>query len=227
MKDQRFDVGQGAMPYRDRWEAGGRLASALAAYQGRHPVVLGIPRGGVPVAAEVARRLGGDLDIVVARKLGAPMHPELAIGAVTADGGRFLNDEIVGALGVDPAYVEQVTREQMREAQRREARFREARPVIELKDRPVILVDDGLATGATMIAAVRAVRARHPAWLVVGVPVGSAESCAALATEADEVVCPMRPEPFHPIGLHYEHFEPVQDAEVVSLLSDAALLRSP
>jgi len=204
--------------YRDRVEAGAVLARLLERYHGQRPVVLGIPRGGVPVAAEVARRLGGELDVVVARKLGAPMHEELAIGAVTADGGRFLNDDVIRALGVSDEYLSRVTDEQMREARSREQRFRGARPPTPLTGRTVVLVDDGLATGATMRAAARAVRARGPARLVIAVPVGSTEACTALAGEVDEVVCPSRPEPFIAIGLHYLDFEQVDDSEVVALL---------
>ena len=207
--------------YRDRLEAGAVLARLLEGYRGQRPVVLGIPRGGVPVAAEVARRLGGELDVVVARKLGAPMHDELAIGAVTADGGRFLNDDVILALGVNDEYLSRVTAEQMREARSREQRFRGTRTPTPLTGRTVVLVDDGLATGATMRAAARAVRARGPARLVIAVPVGSTEACTALAGEADEVVCPSRPEPFIAIGLHYLDFEQVDDGEVVALLQVA------
>lgn len=206
------------LPYEDRAQAGARLARALEAYRGKNPVVLGIPRGGVPVAAAVARELDGQLDVVVARKLGAPMHEELAIGAVTADGGRFLNQDILRALGVSDEYLERVTARQMAEARSREQRFRGDRPPPPLEGRTVILVDDGLATGATMRAAARAVRARGPARLVIAVPVGAQEACADLAAEADEVVCPSRPEPFYAIGMHYVHFEQVDDADVIALL---------
>lgn len=208
--------------YRDRIEAGAVLARHLERYRGQRPVVLGIPRGGVPVAAEVARRLAGELDVVVARKLGAPRHEELAIGAVTADGGRFLNDDVIRALGVTDEYLSRVTEEQMREARSREQRFRGGRAPAPLAGRTVILVDDGLATGATMRAAVRAVRARAPARLVVAVPVGAASTCTTLAGESDEVVCPSRPEPFVAIGLHYFDFEQVSDDEVVALLRAGA-----
>jgi predicted phosphoribosyltransferase len=146
------------------------------------------------------------------------MHEELAIGAVTADGGRFLNDDVIRALGVSDEYLSRVTDEQMREARSREQRFRGARPPTPLTGRTVVLVDDGLATGATMRAAARAVRARGPARLVIAVPVGSTEACTALAGEVDEVVCPSRPEPFIAIGLHYLDFEQVDDSEVVALL---------
>jgi predicted phosphoribosyltransferase len=190
----------------------------LNRYRGQRPVVLGIPRGGVPVAAAVARGLDGELDVVVARKLGAPRHEELAVGAVTADGGRYLNQDIVAALDVSDEYLRQVTDQQMREARSREQRFRGGRAARPLEGRTVILVDDGLATGATMRAAARAVRARRPARLVIAVPLGSADTCEALAAEADDLICPFRPEPFISIGLHYVDFRQVDDAEVVAIL---------
>jgi putative phosphoribosyl transferase len=204
----------------DRIDAGMRLAESLEGYCGKKALVLGIPRGGVPVAAEVARRLEADLDVVVARKLGAPMSRELAIGAVTANGGRFLNESIIRDLGVAPGYLEKVTAEERAEAHRREARFRGTRPPEPVRDRIVILVDDGLATGATMRAAVRAVRQGQPARLVVAVPVGAVEACAALREEADEVVCLYEPEPFFAVGLYYDRFEPTEDATVQAILEE-------
>jgi len=210
---------RGYIRFRDRRDAGARLGEALeGAYRGKEVVVLGIPRGGVPVAAEVAQRLEGELDVIVARKLGSPISAELAIGAVTANGGRFLNEELIRELHVPEAYLARVTTEQMAEAHRREARFRGARPMALLAGRVVIVVDDGLATGATMRAAVRSVRTQHPARIVVAVPVGAPEACAALREEADEVVCLFEPEAFHAVGLHYEHFEPTEDAEVREIL---------
>ncbi|HWB42739.1 MAG TPA: phosphoribosyltransferase family protein [Gemmatimonadales bacterium] len=207
--------------YADRTEAGGALGRALVRYRGTRPLVLGIPRGGVPVAAEVARQLDGELDVLVARKLGAPRHEELAIGAVTADGGRFLNEDVLRELGVTDEYLRRVTEEQMGEARSREQRFRGTGTPIPIEGRTVILVDDGLATGATMRAAARAVRTRRPGRLVVAVPVGAAETCAVLAEEADEVVCPSKPSPFIAIGLHYEDFTQVPDSQVVELLRRA------
>jgi putative phosphoribosyl transferase len=204
--------------FSDRREAGARLAEALDGYRGKGVLVLGIPRGGVPVAAEVAHRLEAELDVVVARKLGAPISRELAIGAVTANGGRFLNEELVRELGVSDAYLERVAAEEMDEAHRRETRFRGGRSMASLAGRTVIIVDDGLATGATMRAAVRAVRKHQPARLVVAVPVGSREACAAVGREADEVVCLDQPVPFFAVGAFYEHFEPTEDAEVERIL---------
>jgi putative phosphoribosyl transferase len=207
-------------PYHDRIHAGRVLAERLDAYKGKSVLVLGIPRGGVPVAAEVARRLGADLDVVVARKLGAPGQPELAIGAVTANGGEFLNEDILRAVGASPGYLETARKEQMAEARRREARFRGDRPVERVQDRVVILVDDGLATGATMRAAIRSVRKHRPARLIVAVPVGSEEAYAALQEEADEVVCASVPQRFVAVGYFYQSFEPTEDAEVESILRE-------
>lgn len=212
--------------FRDRIEAGRFLAERLAAYRGKDALVLGIPRGGVPVAREVARGVGGVLDIVVARKLGAPGAPELALGAVTADGGRFLNEEIIAIAGASPQYVEAVTAVQMAEARRREQWLRNLRPAIPLAGRTVIVVDDGLATGATMRAAVRSVRKQQPAKLIVAVPVGSREACTALRKEADEVVCPHELEAFGAVGLYYEHFDPVEDVQVQGILEEAHAERS-
>lgn len=208
--------------FRDRAEAGRRLAERLEQYRKASPVVLAIPRGGVPVGVEVARRLGADLDVVVARKLGAPFQPELAIGAVTADGGRFLNQDILRDLTIDDAYLERITQEQLEEARRREERFRGGRSPVQIGGRTALLVDDGLATGATMRAAARSLRQRQPARLVVAVPVGSRQACAALREDADEVVCLAEPEPFYAIGPYYETFEQVEDSQVIALLSRQA-----
>ena len=209
----------GEMPiFRDRSDAGARLAERLGAYRRQNALVLGIPRGGVPVADAVARALEAELDVVVARKLGAPISPELAIGAVTADGGRYLNDEMIDVLGVSTDYVDRMTKMETAEAARRESRFRgEAAPPL-VAGRTVIIVDDGLATGATMIAAARSVRARKPSRLVIAAPVGSAEACAQLRGEADDVVCLWSLEPFWAVGVYYSDFGQTEDAEVERLL---------
>ncbi len=204
--------------YRDRGDAARALAHALAPYRD-DAIVLGIPRGGVVVAGEVARALGAELDVIVARKLGAPGQPELAIGAVTADGVIFLNEELIGYLGISDAYLAAVTTEQRQEARKRESALRGDRPRA-WAGRSVILVDDGLATGATMRAAVRAVRRQHPERIVVAVPVGSAEACGALRLEADEVVCPTERQDFGAVGLYYQRFEQVSDSEVQRLLRE-------
>ncbi len=207
--------------FHDRIDAGRVLAEHLSQYRKKSPVALGIPRGGVVVAAEIARWLEGPLDVVVARKLGAPGSPELAVGAVTADGERFLNDDIIRMLGVSQEYVESVTTLEMAEAKRREEWLRNFRPAVPLGDRVAILVDDGLATGATMRAAVRSVRRQRPAKLIVAAPVGSRDACATLSREADEVVCPYQPEPFGAVGFFYQRFDPVDDDEVKALLDEA------
>lgn len=220
--EEREDLtGQGSL-FRDRQDAGEALAQRLEHHRGAHPLVLGLPRGGVPVAAKVARALDADLDVVVSRKLGSPVSAELAIGAVTANGGRFLNDDVIRTLNVSEAYLTAVTATQQAEARRREALFRGSRPAPVIAGRTVILVDDGLATGATMRAAVRSVRQQQPKRLVVAVPVGSPEACAALRVEADEVVCLYEPSDFGAVGLYYRDFRPTQDSDVQALLRESA-----
>lgn len=209
------------VPFRDRIDAGRQLAARLEAYRGRNALVLGIPRGGVVVAAEVARHLEGELNIVVARKLGAPGQEELAIGAVTANGGQYLNEEMIAALGVTPAYLEAEIAKQMAEARRREESLRGTAPAPEISGRLVIVVDDGLATGATARAAVRSVRRQQPAQVVLAVPVGSREACETLRQEVDDLVCLAVPEPFIAVGLWYENFEQTSDEEVRRLVEGA------
>jgi putative phosphoribosyl transferase len=212
--------------FRDRAEAGERLAEALGSYRGEGVLVLGIPRGGIPVAAIVAGSLEADLDVVVARKLGAPFQPELAVGAVTANGGLYRDEETIRALDVTEAYVEQVIQRESKVAHQREERFRGDKPAPSVEGRTVLVVDDGLATGATMRAAVRSVRKRHPARLIVAVPVGSEHACIALREEADEVVSLLTPEPFFAVGLYYVDFAPVEDDEVQRILDHFAAARA-
>jgi putative phosphoribosyl transferase len=204
--------------FRDRTDAGAQLAERLVAYQRQDVLVLGIPRGGVPVAAQVARKLDAELDIVVARKLGAPFQPELAIGAVTANGGRYLNAMLMQEAGVTEAYLAAVTARETAEAHRREERFRGTRRAPRVEGRIVIIVDDGLATGATMRAAVRSLRKHQPARLIVAIPVGAPETCDALRAEADDVVVLHEPEPFLAVGLYYGDFSPTDEQEIEVLL---------
>jgi len=204
--------------FRDRRDAGRALAARLERYRGSDTLVLGLPRGGVVVAAEVARRLGAELDVVVARKLGAPISPEVAIGAVTASGERVLNEDLIRELDVSEAYLSGVTAVEQREARRREAWLRGNRPPPRIAGRTVIVVDDGLATGATMRAALRSVRKQSPAHLVVAVPVGSREACEALRAEADEVVCLYTPASFNAVGSYSLKFDQTSDEEVRRLL---------
>lgn len=209
-------------PYADRTEAGRRLAEALGAWRGRDDVlVLALPRGGVEVAAEVAAALGAPLDVLVVRKLGAPGRPELAMGAIASGGVRVLNPDVVAALAVDEQTIEQVAAAEGRELERRERAYRGDRPRPALTGRQVVLVDDGLATGATMRAAVAAVRQSQPARTVVAVPVGCADTIAALRAQADEVVCPLVPAWLAAISQWYRHFPQLSDAEVCALLERA------
>lgn len=212
--------------FANREAAGGALADALAYYRGADVLVLGLPRGGVVVAARVAEDLAAELDVIVARKLPSPISQELAIGAVTADGERYLNEGLISELGVSDMFLDAVTGVQRAEAKTRERQFRGTRPAPRITGRIVILVDDGLATGATMHAAVRSVRKQYPAHLIVAAPVGSHEACEALAREADEVVVPWRPEPFGAVGLYYENFVQTSDAEVQQILEHSPALRS-
>ncbi len=213
--------------FRDRRDAGEALAAELQRYRGTDVLVLGLPRGGVVVAAEVARRLDAELDVLVSRKLGSPISAELAIGAVTANGGRFLNEDVIRELGVSEPYIAAVTQVQQKEARRREVLFRGDRPRPRIAGRTVIVVDDGLATGATMRAALRSARQEGPGRLVAAVPVGSREACAALRGEADEVVCLQEPEYFGAVGSWYHHFEQTEDSEVKQLLDEFAAPARP
>ena len=208
------------MAYRDRADAGRMLAGGLRHLAGRDDVlVLGLPRGGVPVAHEVARALGAPLDVLLARKLGVPGQPELAMGAVAAGGVRVLNDSIIQALRIPPATVDAVAARESAEVDRRDDSYRRGRPPLDVAGRVVIVVDDGLATGSTMRAAVAALQAQSPARIVVAVPVGARETCSELAREADEVVCPRMPASFHAVGEWYEDFSQTTDDEIRAVLA--------
>src|SRR5437660_5814266 len=188
--------------FRDRREAGQVLADRLTAYAGRPDgLVLALPRGGVPVAYEVARALGAPLDVFLVRKLGVPGQEELSMGAVATGGVRVLNEQVVGALGIPPSVIEAVAAWQQQELVRRERNYRGNRPPPDVRGRTVILVDDGLATGSTMRAAIAALRQQRPARIVVAVPVGASETCAEFQNEADEAICARMPEPFYAVGL--------------------------
>ena len=206
-------------PFRDRVEAGELLAAMLSSYRDRDDVVvLALPRGGVPVAREVARALGVPFDVFVVRKLGVPGHEELAMGAIASGGIRQVNREVVEALGIPGSVIDQVAARERLELARREKAYRGDRPPLLLTNKTVILVDDGLATGSTMRAAVMAARQQQPARVIVAVPVGAGSTCAELATEADDVVCLRTPDPFVAVGLWYRDFTPTTDDEVRTLL---------
>jgi predicted phosphoribosyltransferase len=212
------------MQFRDRADAGRRLAQALARWENaRDLLVLALPRGGVPVGYEIARALHAPLDVFVVRKLGVPGQEELAMGAVASGGIRVLNQEVVAALGrFAPGAIEEATAREVAEVRRREEQYRGARPFPDLKGKTVILVDVGLATGATMRAAARAVRARAPARLVIAVPVAAESTCREMRGEADEVVCALTPELFFGVGQFYEDFSQTTDETVRDLLTQAA-----
>jgi putative phosphoribosyl transferase len=209
-------------PFADRRAAGRELAASLQKYVGRNDVVvLALPRGGVPVAFEVAEALRAPLDLFLVRKLGMPGHRELAMGAIASGGVRVLNDDVVRWYGISPAAIEAVAREEHQELERREAAYRDGPPV-QLEGRVVILVDDGLATGSTMKAAVQAVRQRNPSRIVVAVPVGAPQTCQDLTSIADEVMCARMPEPFSAVGQWYLDFDQTTDDQVRDFLSVAS-----
>ncbi len=210
--------------FRDRSEAGRLLATKLLAFAGEPDVVvLGLPRGGVPVAFEVAQVLAAPLDVFLARKLGVPGHEELAMGAVASGGVRVLNHDVVDRLGIAPEEIDAVVAREVAELARREQLYRGGRPPPEVDGRTVILVDDGLATGATMRAAIAALRQLGPARIVVAVPTAARDICAELKNQADDVICYMTPEPFFAVGRWYEDFGQTTDQEVGALLAQAQL----
>lgn len=207
------------MIFRDRHDAGRYLAGKLKKYAGRPDVlVLALPRGGVPVAYEVAKALRVPLDIFLVRKLGLPGHEELAMGALASGGVRVLNEHVVHGLNVPDDVIARVTIAEQTELTRRERLYRGDRPTPDVRDRTIILIDDGLATGSTMRAAVAALRRREPARIVVAVPVGAPETCAEFQDEADEAICARTPDPFYAVGAWYADFSQTTDEEVRQLL---------
>jgi putative phosphoribosyl transferase len=218
-----ISVTTGSGRFRDRAEAGVYLARQLRSYAGRPDLlILGIPRGGVPVAFEVARTLHAPLDVVVVRKLGLPEQPELGIGAIASGGIRILNQELVTELRVRKSVIEAVTRRERRELERREHAFRGGKAAVDPRGRTVILVDDGLATGATMRAAIAALRQRQPSRLVVAVPVAQSDVFQAIRALVDDMVCPIVSEDFFAVGQWYVDFSPTSDDDVCELLHRAA-----
>jgi predicted phosphoribosyltransferase len=209
-------------PFRDRRDAGKKLAQKLSAFAGvQNGLILALPRGGVPVAYEVAVALSLPLDIFLVRKLGVPGREELAFGAIASGGIRVLNPDVVRMLGIPDEVINFVITRQLEELKRREKLYRGNRPSAELRDRTVILIDDGLATGASMRAAVAGLRARHPARIVIAVPTAAPQTCDAFRSEVDEVVCAITPEVFYGVGRWYDDFSQVIDEEVRVLLEEA------
>lgn len=208
--------------FQDRGAAGRALAQELSQYAGRTDVVvLALPRGGVPVGFEIARALHAPLDIFLVRKLGAPHYEELAMGAIASGGTRVLNDAVVRNLRITPEQIEQVALREQRELERREHIFREGRPPVPVRDRIVILVDDGLATGSTMRAAVQALKKQNPQRIVVAVPVAAPETCEDFQPLVDEVICLYTPDPFMAVGRWYDDFTQTHDAQVREILERA------
>ncbi len=209
-------------PFANRTEAGRLLAEKLVQYAGRDDViVLGLPRGGVPVAYEVAKRLGAPLDVFIVRKLGVPGFEELAAGAIASGGVRVLNEDVMRAIPHADESIEAVTARETAELERREHEYRDGRPAPELRDRVVILTDDGLATGASMRAAVKGLRQSGAAKIVVAVPVGPPDTCREIEQEADETICLSTPEFFQAVGQYYENFSQTSDDDVRDLLTIA------
>jgi putative phosphoribosyl transferase len=210
------------MLFRDRNDAGRRLAEELSGYADRRDVlVLALPRGGVPVAFEVARALRAPLDIFLVRKLGVPGHEELAMGAIATGGVRFVNEEVVNYLRIPGEVIDAVAADEQRELERRERAYRDERPPPNVRGKTAILVDDGLATGSTMRAAAAALRRQGPAAIVVAVPVSSPETCDEFRDEVDDIVCTVTPRPFRGVGMWYEDFSQTTDEEVRELLARA------
>ncbi len=208
--------------FRDRTEAGQQLAAKLTAYVNRPDVlVLALPRGGVPVAFEVARALHAPVDVLVVRKLGVPGQEELAMGAIATGGVRILNHNVVQLLGIADDVINRVAAREQHEVERREHLYRGDRPPYQVHGRTIILVDDGIATGATMRAATAALKQQQPARLIIAVPVAAASTCDAFAAEVDELVCVTRPEVFYAVGFWYENFSQTSDEEVRDLLEQA------
>ena len=211
------------MLFKDRVTAGRLLAGKLGKYADRSDVVvLALPRGGVPVGFEVAQALHAPLDLFLVRKLGMPGQEELAMGAIASGGVRVLNEDVVDALRIPQEVIDAVAAEEEQELKRREREYRGDRPPPQVRGRVVILIDDGLATGSTMRAAVAALRKQRPARIVVAVPVGAAETCAEMQGEADDVVCARTPTPFYAVGQWYNDFSQTTDEEVRALLEQAA-----
>lgn len=211
------------LPFHDRAEAGRLLGAQLAARPlPPNPIVLALPRGGVPVGFEVARALSAPLDVVVVRKLGVPWQPELAMGAIASGGVRILDYNLIQHEGVSQQQVEAIAAREEHEAQRREQLYRAGRPNLVVRDRPVILVDDGLATGSTMLAAVKCMKSLHPSTVIVAVPVASRQACVLICDEADDCLCLATPSPFIAVGEWYQDFRQTSDREVRELLQQAA-----
>lgn len=208
--------------FKDRTDAGRQLGTMLSHVRGQNPLVLALPRGGLPVAYEVAHALHAPLDVLNVRKLGVPWHEELAMGAIATGGVRVLNNDIILATGITKDILDEATATQQLEIDRRERVYRQGRPAPEMRGRTIVLVDDGIATGATVRAAISVIRAQHPTRLILAVPVAQESVAVELAREVDELVCVRRPADLYAIGIWYDHFPQLTDAEVQATLARAA-----
>ncbi len=209
------------MIFKDRRQAGKKLAEELKPYREKKPLILAVPRGGVTVAEPVWESLGGDLDLIITRKIGAPYQPELAVGAVTGDGFIMVNESIVSRLNVTGDYIDKAAEKEQNEIRRRLEIYRGKRPLSAVDNRLVILIDDGVATGYTLLAALRSLQEKKPAELVLAVPVGPPDTINMLENEVDELVCLEAPAHFAAVGQFYRHFDQVSDAEVSAILKKA------
>jgi predicted phosphoribosyltransferase len=213
--------------FKDRADAGKKLVKELSKYANRSDVlILALPRGGVPVAFEVAKELNVEMDIFIVRKLGVPGNEELAMGAIASDNIRVLNEDVVSSYQISEKTIDIVAVREIRELERRESAYRGNRPKPEIKGKTVILIDDGLATGATMRAAVAALKTKNPAKIVVAVPTAAADTCMFFKEKVDEIICVATPEPFYGVGAWYDDFSQTTDKEVCDLLDKAVLIRS-
>lgn len=212
-----------AAPFQDRVEAGAQLAQLLMAYQNQpNAVIVALPRGGVPVAAEIAKALHLPLDICLVRKLGVPEQPELAMGAIASRGVQVLNQGIIRRLGIADATIAAVAEAETQELERRDHAYRQGRPPLDVSNQTVILVDDGIATGSTLRAAIAVLKAQQPHRLVVAVPIAPPSTVAELRHEVDDVVCPLQPDPLYSISLWYRQFDQTSDATVCELLGQSS-----
>jgi putative phosphoribosyl transferase len=213
--------------FNDRADAGRKLAKRLTEYANRPDVlILALPRGGVPVAFEVAKELNVKMDVFIVRKLGVPGNEELAMGAISSDNIRVLNEDVIRAFQIPQKIIEEVAENEFKELERRERIYRGNRPKPNISGSTVILIDDGLATGATMRAAVEAVKTKSPSKVVIAVPTAAPDTCSSLGNEVDKIICVATPEPFYGVGAWYEDFSQTTDREVCELLSRAAKIES-
>jgi len=212
-------------PFQNRTDAGRYLAERLQEYARHNTVILGLPRGGVVVASEVARRLDVPLDIFLVRKLGVPGYEELAMGAIASGGIQVINEDVVRHIQISRAEIQAIAAKEAQELKRRERAYRGNRPPLEVKDKTIILIDDGLATGATMRAAVVALRKQNPRKIVIAVPVAAPDTCEEFRTEVDDIICGITPAHFNAVGAWYNDFSQTSDEEVIQLLREADMSR--